>query len=238
MQAQPLLLSTAQPDFDAALQARLQWSADTDAAIEQRVADILADVRARGDAAVLHYTQRFDALTAPDMKALELTQAELQAAFESLPVAQRQALQSAAARVRAYHEAQKKACGESWSYRDADGTLLGQKVTALDRVGIYVPGGKAAYPSSVLMNAIPAQVAGVAEILMVVPTPGARKILWCSPPRIWRASAGPSRSAALRPLAPWPMEPRPCPRSTRSPARAMPMWRRPSAACSARSAST
>jgi histidinol dehydrogenase len=124
---------------------------------------------------VLHYTQRFDALTAPDMKALELTQAELQAAFESLPVAQRQALQSAAARVRAYHEAQKKACGESWSYRDADGTLLGQKVTALDRVGIYVPGGKAAYPSSVLMNAIPAQVAGVAEILMVVPTPGGEK---------------------------------------------------------------
>ena len=175
MQAQPLLLSTAQPDFDAALQARLQWSADTDAAIEQRVADILADVRARGDAAVLHYTQRFDALTAPDMKALELTQAELQAAFESLPAAQREALQSAAARVRAYHEAQKKACGESWSYRDADGTLLGQKVTALDRVGIYVPGGKAAYPSSVLMNAIPAQVAGVAEILMVVPTPGGEK---------------------------------------------------------------
>ena len=174
-EAQPLLLSSAQPDFDQALQARLQWSADTDAAIEQRVADILADVKARGDAAVLHYTQRFDALAAQDMRSLELTQAELSAAFENLPAAQRQALQAAADRVRAYHEAQKQASGQSWSYRDADGTLLGQKVTALERVGIYVPGGKAAYPSSVLMNAIPAQVAGVGEILMVVPTPGGEK---------------------------------------------------------------
>jgi histidinol dehydrogenase len=105
------------------------------------------------------------------MAALELSQAELKAAFESLPAAQKTALQDAAARVRSYHEAQKKACGESWQYRDADGSLLGQKVTPLDRVGIYVPGGKAAYPSSVLMNAIPAHVAGVQEIIMVVPTP-------------------------------------------------------------------
>jgi histidinol dehydrogenase len=103
--------------------------------------------------------------------ALELTQAELKAAFDAIPAVQRDALQAAAARVRSYHEAQKKACGESWSYRDEDGTLLGQKVTPLDRVGIYVPGGKAAYPSSVLMNAIPAHVAGVGEIIMVVPTP-------------------------------------------------------------------
>ena len=175
MPVQPLHLSTAQADFEAAFKARLHWSADTDSAIEQRVADILADVKLRGDAAVLAYTQRFDGLDAPDMGALELSQAELKSAFEGLPAAQREALQAAADRVRSYHEAQKKASGESWSYRDADGTLLGQKVTPLDRVGIYVPGGKAAYPSSVLMNAIPAHVAGVSEILMVVPTPRGEK---------------------------------------------------------------
>jgi len=173
--AQPLRLSTASPTFEADFKARLHWSADTDAAIEQRVADILADVRARGDAAVLAYTERFDGLKAQNMAALELTQAELKAAFDSLPNEQRDALQAAAARVRSYHEAQRKASGESWSYRDADGTLLGQKVTPLDRVGIYVPGGKAAYPSSVLMNAIPAHVAGVGEIIMVVPTPARDK---------------------------------------------------------------
>ena len=171
MNARPLRLSTAQADFETQFQQRLHWSADTDAAIEQRVADILADVKARGDAAVLEYTARFDALQADSMAALELTQAELKAAFEGLPKVQQQALQDAAARVRSYHEAQKKASGESWQYRDADGNLLGQKVTPLDRVGIYVPGGKAAYPSSVLMNAIPAHVAGVGEIIMVVPTP-------------------------------------------------------------------
>jgi histidinol dehydrogenase len=171
MNARPLRLSTAQADFETLFQQRLHWSADTDAAIEQRVADILADVKARGDAAVLEYTERFDGLKATHMAALELTQAELRAAFDGLPQVQQQALQDAAARVRSYHEAQKKASGESWQYRDADGTLLGQKVTPLDRVGIYVPGGKAAYPSSVLMNAIPAHVAGVGEIIMVVPTP-------------------------------------------------------------------
>ena len=164
-------LSTLDAGFEAAFAARLHWSAATDAAIEQRVADILADVQKRGDAAVLDYTQRFDGLQAADVKALEITQAELQAALDSLPAAQRDALQAAAARVRKYHEAQKKASGESWSYRDEDGTLLGQKVTPLDRVGIYVPGGKAAYPSSVLMNALPAHVAGVQDIIMVVPTP-------------------------------------------------------------------
>jgi histidinol dehydrogenase len=169
--AQPLRLSTTSPTFEADFKARLHWSADTDAAIEQRVADILADVQQRGDAAVLAYTERFDGLKASSMAALELTQAELKAAFEGLPAEQRDALRAAAARVRSYHEAQKKASGESWTYRDADGTLLGQKVTPLDRVGIYVPGGKAAYPSSVLMNAIPAHVAGVQEIIMVVPTP-------------------------------------------------------------------
>ena len=171
MSAQPLRLSTQDAGFEAAFAQRLHWSADTDAAIEQRVADILADVQKRGDAAVLEYTQRFDGLTATSVAQLEITQAELQAALDSLPAAQREALQAAAARVRKYHEAQKKASGESWSYRDEDGTLLGQKVTPLDRVGIYVPGGKAAYPSSVLMNAIPAHVAGVQDIIMVVPTP-------------------------------------------------------------------
>jgi len=173
--AAPTRLSTADAGFEAQFKARLHWSGETDAAIEQRVAEILADVRQRGDAAVLEYTARFDGLQANSLKDLELTQAELKAAFEALPAVQREALQAAAQRVRSYHEAQKRASGESWSYRDADGTLLGQKVTPLDRVGIYVPGGKAAYPSSVLMNAIPAHVAGVGEIIMVVPTPKGEK---------------------------------------------------------------
>jgi histidinol dehydrogenase len=173
--ATPACLSTISSNFEAEFKARLHWSADTDAAIEQRVADILADVQRRGDAAVLEYTARFDGLDVAAMGELELTQAELKAAFDAIPAAQRDALQAAARRVRTYHEAQKKASGESWSYRDEDGTLLGQKVTPLDRVGIYVPGGKAAYPSSVLMNAIPAHVAGVGEIIMVVPTPRGEK---------------------------------------------------------------
>ena len=173
--ATPLRLSTASSSFEADFKARLHWSAETDAGIEQRVADILADVQVRGDAAVLDYTARFDGLQAESMAELELTQAELKTAFDALPDEQRSALESAAKRVRSYHEAQKKASGESWSYHDEDGTLLGQKVTPLDRVGIYVPGGKAAYPSSVLMNAIPAHVAGVGEIIMVVPTPKGEK---------------------------------------------------------------
>src|SRR5574343_233397 len=168
-------LATSQPDFEAAFQTVLHWSAETDTAIEDRVAAILADVRARGDAAVLAYTARFDHLQVAGMADLELGQAELKAAFDGLPAEQRSELESAAARVRSYHERQKQACGLSWSYRDEDGTLLGQKVTPLDRVGIYVPGGKAAYPSSVLMNAIPAHVAGVPEITMVVPTPGGER---------------------------------------------------------------
>ena len=173
--ATPAHLSTVSSTFEQDFSQRLHWSMEQDAAIEERVAAILADVQQRGDAAVLEYTARFDGLNAPDLAALELTQAELQAAFDSLPEGQKTALTEAAARVRSYHEAQKQATGQSWSYRDADGTLLGQKVTPLDRVGIYVPGGKAAYPSSVLMNAIPAQVAGVAEIIMVVPTPTGEK---------------------------------------------------------------
>ena len=173
--AAPLRLSTAQPDFETRFTARLHWSAEQDDVIEQRVKDILADVRARGDAAVLDYTARFDGLQAAGMAGLELTAAELKAAFDGLPAEQRTALEQAAARIRRYHEWQKKQGGETATYRDEDGTLLGQKITPLDRVGIYVPGGKAAYPSSVLMNALPAHVAGVGEIVMVVPTPRGEK---------------------------------------------------------------
>ena len=169
--AAPARLSTLDADFEQKFQQRLHWSAEQDEAIEQRVRDILADVRARGDAAVLDYTARFDGLQAASVAALELGAAELQAAFDGLPAAQREALTQAAARIRRYHDWQKTQGGETATYRDEDGTLLGQKITPLARVGIYVPGGKAAYPSSVLMNAIPAHVAGVGEIIMVVPTP-------------------------------------------------------------------
>ncbi len=165
------LLDTSAVDFEAAFQRVLHWSAETDDAIEERVASILADVRTRGDAAVLEYTARFDGVSATSVAALEIPRAELLAALNAIPTAQRDALEAAADRVRSYHARQLDAAGRSWSYRDEDGTLLGQKVTPLDRVGIYVPGGKATYPSSVLMNALPAKVAGVGEIVMTVPTP-------------------------------------------------------------------
>ena len=165
------LLDTTSADFEATFQRVLHWSAETDDAIEQRVAAILADVKARGDAAVLEYTERFDGVGAASVAALEIPRADLLAALNTIPAAQRDALEAAARRVRSYHERQLEATGRSWSYRDEDGTLLGQKVTPIDRVGIYVPGGKATYPSSVLMNALPAKVAGVGEIVMVVPTP-------------------------------------------------------------------
>ena len=164
-------LATTAEGFEAGFQRVLHWSAETDQAIEDSVAVILADVRARGDAAVLDYTRRFDGVDAASVAALEIPRRELQAALDAIPPAQRAALEAAAQRVRSYHERQLQVCGRSWSYRDADGTLLGQKVTPLDRVGIYVPGGKASYPSSVLMNALPAKVAGVGEIVMTVPTP-------------------------------------------------------------------
>ena len=166
------LLDSTDADFNAHLMAVLAFEASEDDAIDRAAAGILADVKARGDAAVLDYTNKFDRLTADGMAALEIPQAELQAALESLAPARRSALQAAADRVRSYHERQKRECGsDGFTFTEADGTVLGQKVTPLDRVGIYVPGGKAAYPSSVLMNAIPARVAGVAEIIMVVPTP-------------------------------------------------------------------
>jgi histidinol dehydrogenase len=166
-------LDSTTPDFRTQLSALLAFEASADEAIEKAVAGILVDVKARGDAAVLEYTNRFDRLDASSVAELEIGQAELQAALASLPPARRAALESAAARVRNYHQRQKQECGsDGFTYTEADGTVLGQKVTAVDRVGIYVPGGKAAYPSSVLMNAIPAKVAGVAEVIMVVPTPG------------------------------------------------------------------
>jgi histidinol dehydrogenase len=166
-------LDSSQPDFKPALSALLAFEAGTDDAIERAVAGILADVKARGDAAVLDYTNRFDRIPdggAASMADLDIGQAELEAALAGLPPAQRAALHTAAARIRVFHERQKQELG-GFTYTEPDGTVLGQKITPLDRVGIYVPGGKAAYPSSVLMNAIPAHVAGVAEIIMVVPTP-------------------------------------------------------------------
>ena len=168
-------LATVQPDFEAALQRVLHWSAETDAAIEGRVAEIIADVRARGDAALLELTARYDRLQVSRVAELEVGADAMRAAFEAITPAQRHALEAAAERVRDYHQRQLEASSRSWQYRDLQGSLLGQKVTPLDRVGIYVPGGKAAYPSSVLMNAIPAQVAGVGEIVMVVPTPGGER---------------------------------------------------------------
>ncbi|MBD8532648.1 MULTISPECIES: histidinol dehydrogenase [unclassified Massilia] len=163
-------LDSTHDGFKQELHALLAFEADTDDAIETAVGQILRDVKARGDAAVLDYTNRFDRVSASSMAAFDLAQDELDAALAGLPQAQRDALQTAAERIRVFHERQK---GElnGFTYTEADGTVLGQRVTPLDRVGIYVPGGKAAYPSSVLMNAIPAQVAGVQDIVMVVPTP-------------------------------------------------------------------
>ena len=161
-------LSTQSPTFQQELQALLAFETAQDPKIDQIVADICADVQRRGDAAVLEYTNRFDGTQAQTMADLTLSQDDLKAAFFRLPENVRTALQTAAERVRSYHQHQKQ---ESWSYTDADGTLLGQQITPLDRVGIYVPGGKAAYPSSVIMNAMPAHVAGVPEIIMMVPTP-------------------------------------------------------------------
>ncbi|MFM8759939.1 MAG: histidinol dehydrogenase, partial [Polynucleobacter victoriensis] len=168
-------LNSHDADFAQALKKLLAFSAADDAAIEAAAAKILADVQARGDEAVLQYTQQFDRLSkdqANSVKALEISKAALMAALDALPQNQREALEAAAQRVKSYHERQKIESGcHSWDYADEDGTRLGQKVTPLDRAGLYVPGGKAAYPSSVLMNAIPAKVAGVSEVIMVVPTP-------------------------------------------------------------------
>lgn len=165
-------LATTQDDFSRQLAALLDFETAQNHEVDVAVAGILADVKARGDVAVLAYTARFDRVDAPNMAALELSQEALLAAYERLDDKARTALQSAAQRIRAYHAHQ---VTQSWQYTEQDGTVLGQHITPLDRVGIYVPGGKAAYPSTVLMNAIPAKVAGVGEIIMVVPTPGGER---------------------------------------------------------------
>ncbi|MBN2885078.1 MAG: histidinol dehydrogenase [Chromatiaceae bacterium] len=161
-------LSTQQTDFQARLDELLAWESVSDERVQQTVAEIIREVRTRGDAALLDYTARFDRWTPRAAAELEIPRARLAEAAERIPAVQREALEAAAARIRAYAERQKI---EGWSYRETDGTLLGQQVSPLDRAGLYVPGGKAAYPSSVLMNAVPAKVAGVGELIMVVPTP-------------------------------------------------------------------
>ncbi|TDK62555.1 histidinol dehydrogenase [Sapientia aquatica] len=165
-------LNSTDADFHARLSTLLAFEASEDEAIDKAVAQILFNVKTHGDSAVLAATQRFDRLNVTSVAALEISQQEMQQALDGLTPEQRTALETAAQRVRAYHQIQKQECGSAgFSYTEADGTVLGQKVTPLDKVGMYVPGGKAAYPSSVLMNAIPAKVAGVAEVIMVVPTP-------------------------------------------------------------------
>lgn len=161
-------LDASAGDFWEQLEQLLAWEGVSDERVKRTVQDILADVRRRGDPALVEYTNRLDRMHAESMTELEIEHRRLDEALAGLPPEQRTALERAAERVRAYHQHQRQ---DSWSYTEADGTLLGQQVTALDRVGLYVPGGKAAYPSSVLMNAIPAKVAGVAELVMVVPTP-------------------------------------------------------------------
>lgn len=165
-------LAARAPDFLATLDALLAFEAEVDERIGGAVGEILRAVRSTGDAALIEYTRRFDQLEVRSMAALELPHSELQAALAGLGPEQREALTIAADRVRRYHERQR---AESWEYSEADGSRLGQKVTPLDRVGLYVPGGRASYPSSVLMNAIPAKVAGVGELIMVVPTPHGEK---------------------------------------------------------------
>ena len=228
-------LSSRDADFEAQLGALLAFETAQNADVDAAVTAILADVKARGDAAVLDYTRRFDRVEVTSPGDLELSRETLLQALDSLPAIQREALEAAAARVRSYHEHQPL---QSWQYEDADGSLLGQKITPLDRVGLYVPGGKASYPSSVLMNAIPAKVAGVGELVMVVPTPGGERN-----PLVLAAAAlagvdrvfcigGAQAVAALaygtQTIRAW----------TRSSARGMPMWRRPSVASSASSVST
>jgi len=161
-------LSTSDADFRQRLDALLAWDSVSDEAVFNTVRDILADVRHRGDAAVMEYTRRFDRREVARAADMEIPISRLEQALATIPAEQREALETAAARIRRYAERQKM---ESWQYTEEDGTVLGQQVTPLDRVGLYVPGGKAAYPSSVLMNAIPAKVAGVGELIMVVPTP-------------------------------------------------------------------
>ena len=165
-------LSTAQADFGERLAKLTAFDSALDDGVERTVAAILADVRARGDAAMLEYTERLDGVKVARVAELELPHRELERARSGLERGEREALEQAALRIRKYHERQR---ARSWQFTEADGTTLGQRVTPLDRVGLYVPGGKAAYPSSVLMNALPAKVAGVAELIMTVPTPSGER---------------------------------------------------------------
>jgi histidinol dehydrogenase len=161
-------LSTLDAEFDSQLSALLAWDSVNDAQLQQTVVDIIERVKTQGDEALLDYTHRFDQLSAQTMNELTILPEQLLAAYDGLNTEQRSALATAAERIRHYHSKQKQ---DSWQYKEVDGTILGQQITPLDRVGIYVPGGKASYPSSVLMNAIPAKVAGVNEVIMCVPTP-------------------------------------------------------------------
>lgn len=232
-------LSTAEPDFVNQLSSILAFEAKEDESINTVVANVLNDVKENGDKAVLEYTKRFDRLALGSGAELEISREECKAALASLSPERRNALEVAAERVRIYHEHQKQSCGgEGYSFTDEDGTSLGQKVTPLDSVGIYVPGGKAAYPSSVLMNAIPAQVAGVKEIVMVVPTPdGAKNELVLAAAALSGVTMF-SRSVALRLSAHWLMEPKPFHPSTRSSGPVTLTLPLPNAVFSVRSAST
>src|SRR5882672_803607 len=224
-------LSTAQPDFAERLKALTSFESTLDEEVGRRVREILADVRSRGDAAVLEHTKKYDELSAASVAGLELARATLKSALAGLPRAQRDALAQAAARIRKYHQ---KQLAKSWQYAEPDGTVLGQRVTPLDRVGLYVPGGKAAYPSSVLMTAIPAKIAGVRELVMCVPAPrGERNALVLA-----AAATGCSPSAERKPWERSPTARRPFRGSTRSWVRETPTSPRRSARYSGRSEST
>ena len=222
-------MSTADADFQQELQRLLAWESVSDSKIKQTVEQIIEDIRCQGDAALLQYTRRFDGWEPAGASALEIPLDRLAQAWDGIPQPQQQALEHAAERIRSYAERQKI---EPWSYTDADGSLLGQQVTPLDRVGLYVPGGKAAYPSSVLMNALPAKVAGVPELIMVVPTPGGELN------ELVLAAAhvcGIDRVFAVRRRWPrWPTAPSLCLRWTKSSGRGTSTWRRPSVRCSVR----
>lgn len=228
-------LNAADPDFAHHLDHLLSWESVSDDSVNQRVLDIIKAVRERGDAALVDFTRQFDGLDVQSMADLILPRERLELALTRITAPQREALEVAAARVRSYHEKQKQ---DSWSYTEADGTVLGQKVTPLDRAGLYVPGGKASYPSSVLMNAIPAKVAGVTEVVMVVPTPVARSTSWCWLPPASPVSTGYSPLVAPRPLQRWPMAPKACRRSIKWSVPAISTSPPPNAMCLARSVST
>ena len=222
-------------DFDARFAAILARGEETGREVEQVVLDIIADVRSGAMRPLLDYTRRFDRLEAASVAALEVTGDEINEAFARVEDADIAALKLAVERVARFHEKQKQ---ETWLSTDEEDILLGQMVTPLERVGIYVPGGKASYPSSVIMNAVPAKVAGVGEMIMVAPTPGGEinPMCWWRPGfQGWTGSSG---SAGPRPWRPWPTAPLPSPGWTRSPAPATSTWRPPRSWCSARSAST